>query len=357
MPSTPTETQTAPDSQSEPQHESPPVRNGGPERRTVARRVGTLLLLGGLATALLLAVPGLRGVVHKASDMSIGSLLIALALEFGSATSFVIVFRRFFDRLPGRDARDLAWTEQATGALLPGGGVGAVAIGAWLMRQAGMGRGWIIRRSGGLFFLNTAANGLTLVASGAALMLGMHGSHGFFRVTLPTAGAVVLTAFAVIAAHALEGRRSVPNWLQAVACGVRQAERSAFGEPHLRLLGAIGYLGFDMAVLWVTLRALGPAPSVPDMVLAYNIGYLATTLPIPAGIGVLDAGLTGALILYGVAPKQAAAAVVIYHAIALWVPGMGGSIAYLRLRGRLFPKRLPSGSGSSFETMGTAAPR
>jgi putative heme transporter len=355
MPSAPPAHQTAPYSQSERHHEPPQSRNGRSERRAVARRVGTLLLLGGLAAALLLAVPGLRGVAHKVGDMSIASLLIALALEFGSATSFVIVFRRFFDRLPARNARDLAWTEQATGALLPGGGVGAVAIGAWLMRQAGMGRGWIIRRSGGLFFLNTATNGLTLVAAGAALMLGMHGSHGFFLVTLPTVGAVALTAFAVVAANVLEGRRSAPNWLRAAAGGVREAERSVFREPHLRLLGAIGYLGFDMAVLWVTLKALGPAPTVPDMVLAYNIGYLATTLPIPAGIGVLDAGLTGALVLYGVAPKQAAAAVVVYHAIALWVPGMGGSIAYLRLRARLFPKRSPSGGGSSLKTIDKAA--
>jgi uncharacterized membrane protein YbhN (UPF0104 family) len=90
-----------------------------------------------------------------------------------------------------------------------------------------------------------------------------------------------------------------------------------------------------MAVLWIALRALGHAPSVPALILAYNIGYLANMLPIPAGIGVLDAGLTGALLLYGVAPAHAAAAVLVYHAIALWVPGLGGLCAYLRLRPHL----------------------
>ena len=42
-----------------------------------------------------------------------------------------------------------------------------------------------------------------------------------------------------------------------------------------------------------------------------------------------------ALALYGVAPAHAAAAVLVYHAIALWVPGLGGLIGYLRVRPRL----------------------
>ena len=41
------------------------------------------------------------------------------------------------------------------------------------------------------------------------------------------------------------------------------------------MLGAVGYLGFDIAVLWVTLRAFGPVPSVPVVMLAYSIGYAA----------------------------------------------------------------------------------
>jgi hypothetical protein len=64
------------------------------------------------------------------------------------------------------------------------------------------------------------------------------------------------------------------------------------------------------------------------------LGYLASIVPIPGGIGVLEAGLSGALILYGVSPAHAVAAVLIYHTIALWVPGLGGLCAYLGLRPR-----------------------
>jgi uncharacterized membrane protein YbhN (UPF0104 family) len=58
-------------------------------------------------------------------------------------------------------------------------------------------------------------------------------------------------------------------------------------------------------------------------------------VPIPGGVGILDAGLAGTLVLYGAPATQAAAAVLIYHAIAFWVPGLGGLIGYSLLRRRL----------------------
>jgi Lysylphosphatidylglycerol synthase TM region len=131
-------------------------------------------------------------------------------------------------------------------------------------------------------------------------------------------------------------RRAGPSAprLSCVIAGIREAERTA-ANPSLRLLGVLGYLGFDIAVLWATLSAVGHVPPVPALVLGYMIGYLANAVPIPGGLGVLDAGLTGALVLYGVSPAHAAAAVLVYHAIAFWVPALGGVIAYAYLRPRL----------------------
>jgi len=67
----------------------------------------------------------------------------------------------------------------------------------------------------------------------------------------------------------------------------------------------------------------------------YLAGYLATWMPIPGGLAVLDGGLAGALVLYGMPPAPAATAVLVHHAIALWVPSVGGLIAYALLRRRL----------------------
>jgi hypothetical protein len=100
----------------------------------VGRRMATLALAVALLVALLASVPALRGVLRELSHVGATWVLAAVALELASALSFVVVFRLFFDRIPARDARSLAWTEQGSGALLPGGGAGGLAIGAFLIR-------------------------------------------------------------------------------------------------------------------------------------------------------------------------------------------------------------------------------
>ena len=59
----------------------------------------------------------------------------------------------------------------------------------------------------------------------------------------------------------------------------------------------------------------------------------------------LEAGLVGMLVLYGAPAANSAAAVLIYHAVALWVTSAFGTIAFLLLRRTigqpLSPRPLP----------------
>jgi uncharacterized membrane protein YbhN (UPF0104 family) len=185
-----------------------------------------------------------------------------------------------------------------------------------------------VRRSSALFFLTSAVNVAALAAAGVLLATGLSaGPHDPARAVVPIAvgvGAIVIA----LAAARLNRRRGLVGDL---ATGIREA-RGALARPHWRVAGAIGYLGFDIAVLWATLRGLGYGPAIGALVAAYLAGYLATWLPIPGGLGVLDGGLAGALVLYGMPPTTAAAAVLVYHAIALWIPAAGGLVAYTRLR-------------------------
>jgi hypothetical protein len=89
---------------------------------------------------------------------------------------------------------------------------------------------------------------------------------------------------------------------------------------------------------------------VPALIIAYCIGYLATMIPMPAGIGVLDSGLAGSLVLYGMKPTASVSAVLVYHAISIWVPGTGGLFAWLPTRGRKItvdPEDLVAGAALS----------
>jgi hypothetical protein len=90
-----------------------------------------------------------------------------------------IIFRLFFGRVGARDARGLAWTEMASGALLPGGGVGGYSIGGWLIHLTGAPTRWIVRRSGGLFFLTSAVNSAAVIGAGLLLLAGVAGPHDF----------------------------------------------------------------------------------------------------------------------------------------------------------------------------------
>ena len=72
--------------------------------------------------------------------------------------------------------------------------------------------------------------------------------------------------------------------------------------------------------------------------MAYIIGALGGSIPLPAGIGSVG-GMAGMLILYGVGHAAAIIAVLLYEAIGLLVPLIGGGVAYLLLRRQFGPMR------------------
>jgi uncharacterized membrane protein YbhN (UPF0104 family) len=101
-------------------------------------------------------------------------------------------------------------------------------------------------------------------------------------------------------------------------------------RPGWRIaLGASAYLLCDVAVLWIAIRALGLSVPAAPLLVAYLVGYLANAVPIPGGLGVLDGGLAGALLAYHVPAATAVGAVLIYHALALWIPTISGTLAFI----------------------------
>jgi uncharacterized membrane protein YbhN (UPF0104 family) len=320
-------------SESEPRGEPPSI-----DLRGLRRRLFTIVVLALCGVTVVLAVPALRPVAREIAAMNPALVVAAIVLELASCLSFVIIFRLFFTPVPTTAARELAWSQMGSGALLPGGGVGSLAVGGWLLHLAGMPTKQIVQRSSGLFFLTSAINVLTLAAAGLLLWLGIaDGPHDALRAGLPLIAALGAGALALglpRVARRISSEHPRAAWLDDVGSGI-PAARHALARPSWRLLGALGYLLFDIAVLWTTFAAVGPLPPLAPVVLAYLAGYLANAIPIPGGIGVLDAGLVGALTLYGLPATHAAAAVLAYHAIAFWIPTLGGTLAYVKLRSHL----------------------
>jgi uncharacterized protein (TIRG00374 family) len=117
----------------------------------------------------------------------------------------------------------------------------------------------------------------------------------------------------------------------ALVDGIGEA-RAIFRSPDPRIaIGAVGYWAFDNAVLWATFEAVGEAPSIWIILLGYLIGQLGGLLPIPGGIGGIDGGLIGTLIVYGAPAEVTAAAVLAYRLILFWVPLVIGAASFAAL--------------------------
>jgi uncharacterized membrane protein YbhN (UPF0104 family) len=306
-------------------------------RRSLRNGFITLVLAGALAVGLLLAVPGLKGVATTVSHMKVQWVVVAVLLEALSCASYVVAFLQVFERAPIRVGARVALSEEAFGAAVSLGGVGSLAVGGWLMVERGAPTGRIAQRSAVLFLYTSAINVITLILAGLGLFLGLPGPSKPLLSIVPAAvGALVLVLFLLLPRYVDRlVRRSRPGRLHAflteTAASVRDTERLVF-HPDWRILGAIGYLWFDIAVLFACFAAAGHVPPLAPVVLAYQIGYLSNFIPVPGGIGVLDGSMIGMLVLYGVGGTVATAATLAYHAISLWVPAVWGTIAFVVLQ-------------------------
>jgi uncharacterized membrane protein YbhN (UPF0104 family) len=94
--------------------------------------------------------------------------------------------------------------------------------------------------------------------------------------------------------------------------------------------------------LVATLYAVDARPDPALVVLAYVAASLLGMIPItPGGLGFVEAGLTGTLVLAGVDAGAAAVATLAYRLVSFWLPLPAGAVAYRLFSRRLKPVPLP----------------
>jgi uncharacterized membrane protein YbhN (UPF0104 family) len=319
--------------------------------RHLAQRLAQIGLLVAGAVLLLATLPGLGDVRARFGDARPGWVALALALELGSIVSFVVVFRGVFCiRMPWGFSSQVGLSEQAANVLLPAGGAGGLALGAWALNRAGMSAAHIARRSVAFFLITSSMNFLCVVLAGVAVVTGVLPGEASPALAAIPSGLALLTIVLVLAlprvlpAHpgaapdeaeasrAAKARHTAARAGATVAEGVRDSVwllRS--GRPSV-IGGALGYLVFDIAALEAAFHAFGAAPQTGDFLLAYVIGQLGGLVPLPGGVGGTDGGLVAALALYGTPLASATAAVLAYRAFQLGLPALSGTIAFARLR-------------------------
>lgn len=309
-----------------------------PQARQLRNGIITLSVLAVLVVALLFAVPGLHGVGHVVTRMTAGWLAAAIVFQILSCVGYILIFLLVFDRTPVLFGARVALTELAFGSAVSLGGAGSLAVGAWLLHGRELSLGEIAERSAVLFLVTTVINAITLVIAGLALGVGILPGPTDPLLTLLPAGLVIVAVAAVLALPRASERFAMARGTGRAAALARGTARSIRDtrrillRPDWRLVGAVGYLWFNIAVMWACFRATGYTPPIAVIVLAYQIGWLANVLPVPGSVGVLEGSFVGMFVLYGARATPVAAVSVVYHAITLWITLTWGTIAFIRLQ-------------------------
>lgn len=314
-----------------------------------------LTVIGAIVVALVVFGPGLDSLRARLRDASASWLIAAAACELLSTLSYVLVFRSVFcARMSWRLSYQIGMAEQGANSLLPAGGAGGLALGAWALNRGGLDAEHIGRRSVAFFLLTSLANVGTLAVVATLFAVGALGGDTDTALTdgfgLAAVAAIVITLSVPklgarllprndLPADAGRARHAVRHVRNAIGDGVRDSIVLLGTRTAGVLSGSLGYMAFDIAVMYACFEAFGSAPPVAIVILAYIIGQLGGLIPVPGGIGGTEGGLIGTFALYHVGLAEATVAVLAYRALALWIPAVLGSVAFLRLRTSL--ARLP----------------
>ena len=309
--------------------------------RVLARR---LALPAALVAAAVIGVLLGAGQVHVFADtlrrleaIKPGWVIAGVAFEAISLLGYVLLLSlvagRVTTRIRIRESAQITLAGAAATRLLPTAGAGGAALALWTLRRTGL-RSIAAARTLLTFLVVLYSVFLSaIIVSGALLALGLVHAHGPVAMgAIPAAGALIAIAACLALARARSASATAaPDAGAAHGSGRLARVRAAAG--HLadavldacrlarsgdrRLVGAAAYWIFDAAVVWTTLHAFGSAPALPVVALAYFVGQVANTLPVP---GSVSGGMAGVLIAFGVHPEVALPAILAYRTIAIWLP-------------------------------------
>ena len=323
----------------------------GAAGRLSRRRVVLLLAAGAAATiSLLLLAPAFGDLPDTWSRLTSGDgrwLLLAFGFEALSFLGHIVLFRAVSvdagSRVGMRASTEITLAGHAATRLFAAGGAGGVALTAWALRRSGMDRSQVAARMTTFLVLLYGVYMATLVAGGLGLYTGVLRGDAPVGLTLVPAifGALVIAAALALPRASgrierLARRRGgrvarVAPAAAALGEGVRTSLRLARSR-NPGLLGAFLWWAGDIAVLWACFEAFGDSPAIAVVVMAYFVGMLANTLPLPGGVGGVDGGMIGALIAFGVDPGLAVVSVLAYRGFAFWLPIAPGVAAWISLR-------------------------
>ena len=322
--------------------------------KTVIGRVAALAVTG---VALYVVLPSLTAAFGAWPKLAKLSALWLVAAFVAEAASFVCTFgiQRIVLRTRGWFAVVAAGlTGNTVTDVLPGGAAAGAAVQFRMLETAGINA-------------DAAVGGLTassLLGVGGLLMLpiltlpavlgGSHVNHALVSTALiGCAGFIVYVGLGIVLLETdrplrIVGRAAQWTWnkvrrrhspltgLDDRLLTQRDQIRSALGRGARQVfLLVVGRLGFDFLCLLGALKATGSQPHPWLVLLAYSAAGVIALIPAtPGGLGIVEASLSGLLVLAGVGGSRAVLATLAYRLAEYWLPMVAGLVAYWLYRRR-----------------------
>ncbi len=332
------------------------------DRRKVATAVLVFIALMGAIYVLFPKVVGLDDTLDRIGDATWYWVAIAVGFNIVAFAAYVALFRGILGgvddddlrrRLDARASYQITMAGLAATRIFSAGGAGGIVLTYWALRKAGMPRrraacrmvaflvvmysvylaalllfGVLLRSNvlpgdnpvGGTIVPATVAGGVIALLMLVALIPQdverrlMTFSRGYRRATL--------------ASRLAKGPATVASGVRTAIAFVRHPRRGA-----LAVGGAVGFWGANIACLWASFEAFGADVPFAVLVQGFFVGMAANLIPSPAGgVGSVDAGMIGALVLFGIPVEIVFPAVLTYRVIAFWLPIPPGIVAYFQLR-------------------------
>jgi uncharacterized membrane protein YbhN (UPF0104 family) len=342
--------------------------------RQIAIRV-TLLLVAGVSIYLL--APSLLEIFSSWPQLrELDPLWLGLAVFFEGVSSLAYwtLQRIAFQTRSWFAVGTSQLASAAATRILPGGAAAASALQYGMLVRAGIPRQTV---ASGVAASWAATTATVLALPVIAVLAGIGGTavpHGLRNVAyLGGAAFVAMTGIGAAAflwdrplrlvgagaraAAGLVGRRERLEHLPERLLLQRDALRRAFSaHPLLALLAALGRWGFDYLALLCVLAALSLEPEPALVLLAFASAALLGMIPItPGGLGFVEAGLAGLLVLAGVSAGDAAVATLAYRLVSFWLPLPVGAAAWWLARRRYGPAEPGSSAATTASSSSDAA--
>jgi uncharacterized protein (TIRG00374 family) len=325
------------------------------------RLAQTALFVLVVIAAIYFLLPKLVGVEDAIEKLGEGDpVWIAIALAFSIAMffSYVALFKGVVGervRLKWRESYEITMAGLAATRLFSAGGAGGIVLTYWALRKAGMERRQTACRMVAFLVMTYAVYMLTLVVNGILLRVGVFSGPAPAGLTIVPAaiGGGIVIIFLLIALIPEDFERRMASftqgyrfrkWLHRLASApatLASGTRTAIAfvrDPSrggLAVVGAIGFWAANIAILWASFKAFDAEIPLAVVIQGFFVGTFANLLPLPGGVGGVDAGMIGAFALFdvpGVSGGTIFAAVLTYRLIAFWLPIPPGIVAFFQLR-------------------------